>query len=71
MEVLKLFGIGGDDGAAEAAASQQRQTLASLAAQQGQLDQATATGARAQGGRLLTFINKQTQLSGTGQSTLD
>lgn len=61
----------GDGGAAEAAKANQRRTLAQVAAQQGQLDQATATGARAKGGRLLTFINQNgAPLSGTGQSTL-
>ena len=52
--------------AAEAAAlSNQRKTLADLAAEQGQLDQAAAAGGqRRRGARLLTF------LSGSGQATL-
>lgn len=45
--------------------SQQRRSLADLAAQQGELDQATAAGSqRGRGRRLLTFIN------GEGQATL-
>lgn len=60
----------GDGGAAAAAQAQQRRTLAEVAAQQGQLDQATATGTRARGGRLLTYLNRNAPLSGTGQSTL-
>lgn len=72
-DLLKLVGLGGDDDAAAEAAAQanQRRTLASIAAQQGQIDQATATGARAQGGRLLTFLSGNADLSGSGQSTLN
>lgn len=45
--------------------AQQRRSLADLAAQQGELDQATAAGSqRRRGSRLLTF------LSGEGQATL-
>lgn len=44
----------------------QRQSLAQLAAEQGQLDQASAGGGRRKrGGRLLTFINEA-----GGQATL-
>lgn len=52
--------------AAEATAlANQRKTLADLAAEQGQLDQAAAAGGQRQRGRrLLTFLN------GSGQATL-
>ena len=48
---------------AEQAASQQRRSLAELAKQQGEVDQATSTGKKARGRGLLTF------LSGEGQGT--
>lgn len=49
---------------AQAAAAEQRRSLAELARQQGEVNQAAATGARRRGRGLLTF------LSGQGQATL-
>ncbi|RUW39139.1 hypothetical protein EN739_31610 [Mesorhizobium sp. M2A.F.Ca.ET.017.03.2.1] len=60
-----LFG-GGNDAAKKQLEAQQRRSLADLAKQQGEVDQAAAApagGARKQGRGLLTF------LSGTGQDT--
>jgi hypothetical protein len=49
---------------AEQAAAQQRRSLAELAKQQGEIDQAASTGKKARGRQLLTY------LSGEGQGTL-
>lgn len=70
MELISsLFGGGNSDAVAQEQANQRR-SLAQLASQQGELDQAAATGSsRARGGRLLTFVNSGS-LSGRGQSTL-
>lgn len=58
-----LMGGGARKAAAEQQASQQRRSLAELAKQQGEVDQAASTGKKAKGRGLLTF------LSGAGDST--
>lgn len=63
-----LFGGGNGDLLAQQQ-SNQRRSLAQLAAEQGKVDQAAAGGATARGGRLLKFITN-TGLSGSGQATL-
>lgn len=63
-----LFGNSGADLAKQQQQMQQRETLATLARQQGEVDQASSTGSKRGGRGLLTYLNAGSpdKLSGAG-----